>query len=48
MDFQDLYWPNIRLFWEQNGGRGDAMLTHNKLVFTFGPILVKIEQEMRP
>jgi len=37
----------------QNRGRGDAILTANKLVLPFGgsyivPILVKIDQEMRP
>ena len=37
----------------QNRGRGGAILTLNELVLSFGvftsvPILVKIDQEMRP
>jgi len=37
----------------QNRGRGGAILTPNELVLPFGvltsvPILVKIDQEMRP
>jgi len=38
----------------QNRGRDDAILTHNELAFfllgvlTSVPILVKIDQEMRP
>jgi len=40
-------------FWEQNRWKGGAILIPNELVFTFGvftsvPILVKIDQEMRP
>ena len=40
-------------FWGQNRGRGGAILTPNKIVFplwvlTSVPILVKIDQEMRP
>jgi len=40
-------------FWGQNRGRGGAMLTPNEVVLTFGivtsvPLLVKIDQEMRP
>jgi len=39
---------------EQNTGRGGAILTPNQLVLPFGffftsvPILVKVDQEMRP
>jgi len=40
-------------FWEQNGVRGDAVLIPTNSFFTFGvltsvPILLKIDQEMRP
>ena len=45
-------WPKIGVLWGKMG-RGGAMLTPNKLVFTLGVltyvlILVKIDQEMRP
>ena len=47
-------WPKVEFFGGQNGGKGSTMLTSNELVFTsWGfftsmPILVKIDQEMRP
>jgi len=49
MDFQDLLGKNGGFEW-QNGSRGGAMVTPNKLVLIFGvltsvPILVKIDQE---
>ena len=51
MGFRDL-WPKMEVWGGgQNRGRGNAILTPNELVLwvlTFVPILVKIDQEMRP